>query len=139
MNRYQIKNNSLFLSGGVGAIVAVCISVLLSLIYPILILNEFVSESSVKIAVLAVQLIASLFCAVISGILMKENKLLSMSISVGTYIILIICAALLFFEGISGNVYLGLIAILAGFVLAVFSVNGAKMRSRGRRRKRGNR
>lgn len=139
MKSHQIKQPSLLISAGIGAVVAMCASIILSFVYPVFIFNEAVTESSVRFVAPASQMIATLLGSIIAGVLAKENKIPAVGISVGIYITVLICSALLFFDGLTTKFVFGVVAVLTGAVLALVFNGKKKKRSRGLHKKVGNR
>ena len=139
MKKVQIKERSIIFASSLGTAIALCASIIFSLTIPIIILNGTIRDNEIQIIVPIIQFISSFLGIFAATKFVKENKLLVMGVSAGMYLLVLICVALLFFDGLSTKVVTGPIAILAGVVSAAMIVCKKKKRGRGKRAKNGNR
>lgn len=139
MKYQRIKQGSIWFAGSIGTGISVIIVIVLSLIFPVMILSGKIGENQISLVATVAQFVSALFGAWIAGKIAGDQKLLGIGLAVGMYFLLLICSALLFFDGFSPRIIIGLISILLGAGAALLILNKRKKRSKGRRSKIKNR
>lgn len=137
MKKIRIKERSFIFTVSLGTAITLCIGIIFSFVIPFLILKGIIRENVISVIVPIIHFISSLIGVIVVGRLVRENRLPAIGISAGMYLLVLFCAALLLFNGLSIKAVTGIIAILTGIVSGVLIMN--KNRGRGKRNKRGNR
>ena len=118
----------------IGVGVCALIMILLCAGAAILINNGSIRQESIGIIVVAVQLISSFFGCMVAVLLAKEKRILVCIISCIAYFALLVCFNILCIDGEFGRVGEGLVAVIAGGLIAysisVLSKDKPKMKKR---------
>lgn len=138
MNKNRNGERTALFSGGMGALLAVAISLAFALLIPFSVLSGMVDMNAAIVMIPAVQGISAFLGAVIAGKLTQNNKLLSVGVVSGVYIAILICTGLLFFDGLGEGVVIGILSVIIGSAVAILILNKRKSasKSRGRRQRK---
>ena len=128
------KKHSTISAGAIGFLASIVLSTILILLIPIGILKEMFDMATAGFLVVAVQFISSFVGSYIAGKRRKENPAAAIGGGIGAYLVLLLCAGLLFFEGLSNSLLPGILAVISGAVLGFFLV--IRKKDTGKRRKR---
>ncbi len=128
----QYADNEMILAILCGAVTMVGISAVLSLIAPMLVINNILNEASIGIASILIHIISTMIGTLIAGVMAHKFKTLTMCLSGGVYYLFMLSAAMLFFDGITHNVLYGLLACSVGTLLSLLVL---KKKTRTIRRK----
>ena len=134
MKKVYDRNVSVISAGFVGAGIGLVFAVISLFILAYLAIREFVSLENASIIVPGIQFASALLCALSASKLTKNQAFTAILWGIGMLIITLLCSALLFFDGISGSVIYGILAILAGGVIALLLIRGKKTTKRKRSR-----
>lgn len=119
---------------GVGLVVL--ITLLLSGIGAILMQNEYIDIKYAGILGMLIQFFSTFTGVFVASKMGPDNKIMICSVVAVAYIVVAVCCALLFFEGVSGTVIAGVISCGTGSVLGIFlDHKGKNGRKRAKRRK----
>lgn len=108
------------------------VSAVLALIAPMLVINNVLNEASIGVVSIFIHVISAIIGALIAGVMAHKIKSLTMCLSGGVYCLLLICSALLFFDGITYNALYSLLACSIGTLFSLFIL---KKKTKNNRRK----
>jgi len=135
--KYKSKTGISFI---LGTTIGVAMSVLLwfafSAALTSMVLHETIKYSSLNWTTPIMQTIITFLGALIAGMLVSEKKSLISLICGGTYLLVMMCIALLFADGLSQNFWIGTLCIIAGCIIASFVNMQKSNTSHGKRRGR---
>lgn len=117
----------------IGVVASLCTSLLFSLIIPVLILNGTITLQTESFIAPVVMAISSLLGAAVSAALTKDSKLRVIAMVAGIYFVLLLCCALLFYDGISKNILTGFITVVAGSAIAFYLTAKRRISKKKRR------
>ena len=121
-----------------GAIFGLGTAMVLSVVFvgvlTLLISKESISIQTVTLATVIMQLLSAFVGCVITGQVVYESKVLASGVVALAYYVLLIGTSALFLDGISGDFWIGFIAIAAGFMAALYL--SVREKSSGKRSKR---
>lgn len=121
----------------IGAGTGIAISVAISAILAIFILNEYFEITSAVYFPLVVQFISSFVGALVAGKGAGERITGPCAIASALTLTLQICFGVLLFDGVAGNILWGALGCLIGFIAAIsICKRPKKMRNRGKKRAR---
>ena len=103
----------------VGIVIAIAISIVMTLISALLISKEQLPLESQGILAVMIQFLSVLAGALWVGKSSKYNKMICCGILAATYCFILIGSAILFLEGVSDRIYTGLLACVAGCAIGV--------------------
>lgn len=119
---------------GIGLIMSIIISVVLSMILAVLVVNERVGEGVIGFITPLIALLASLIGCITAGKQVEEKLAIVISVTGGIYLLLLVGAGILFFDGGFHNLWTSLLAItLSSAISCAICIRG---KGSGRKRKR---
>lgn len=105
----QIKGNITMLPAVcIGAIMALVMTAILASLIAVFILNEYINVAGITIAAIVIQGISIFIGTFAAGKIVSDKKLFACILTAGVYYLILMSTALLFFEGISGSIIIGL-------------------------------
>ena len=119
----------------IGVIIMIALTMLMVLMLPIFILNEYLPKEYTKEAVIILIGLSTLCGAWVIGALARKLAGLLQFLSGGIYCVLQLFAAIAFFDGISMETLHGMMASITGCTCAFLMLKGTK-KSGGKRKKR---
>lgn len=131
--RRNIKNKQSFGAGvSIGTVVSIVLSVLLAMVISVLIVNEGVSENTIKYSAPIISLIATMTGCIVAARLVGEKLAIVSSITGIAYLLVLIGTGILFFDGGFHNFLTSILSIAIGCVLSC----AICIRGKGRKIKR---
>lgn len=119
-----------------GVLIAITISLLLSLIFTWLVLSEKISENSIKLCTMITICVASFSGAAISVKSKSKQRLLVGPAVSAVYLVVLLMSTALFFEGQYQNILINIVMALIGALLACVLPSGKKTQTGRTRKKR---
>lgn len=104
----------------IGALSAMLITLLLVAIGGIFIQNEYLGFNKATLISMGIQGVSVLAGAIITSMQLKNNRLLSCILVSAIYFSVLICIALLFFEGLKTNAVVSVFICFIAAILAAF-------------------
>ncbi len=103
---------------GIGVITAAIVSLLLSVVITILLINEYIDVYPLRYYTLGITVIGSLSGCMTSGKLTKDGVAIAAGLTGATYLFLLIAIGILAFDTGFDKVWTGLIAVIVGCVIS---------------------
>ena len=103
-----------------GLVSAVILSTIFIGIATALVSNESLSLNPAILAMSIIQFLSAFVGCMISGLTVRDNKVVASGAVFGVYYLLLIGVSALFMNGISGKFWIGLLATVIGCVAAIF-------------------
>lgn len=91
--------------------------------------NEYFTLQNLGVIGVAVQFFTALIGCVTAGCVSSDNQIISCAITAGAILLMLICVAILFFDGVSSGILAGVIAVILGFAASLLIVLRMKKRS----------
>ena len=110
----------------VGVVAAVGIACLLALIFAICIMNEYFSVETIRYFAFISQFVGVFAGCVLSWNMASDRKMIACFATAAGLVLLEMCGALLFFDGISGTVIVSLVMAGLGAGAAIYLGNRGK-------------
>lgn len=132
--RPKISGLGILPACGIGIAVSLLVTVLIAWVTAIFISNEYFEINTIVFAAIVSQFLATFIGAFLVGKITDNNKMLTCCLAGGLYYLLLIGTAMLFFDGISGKLFVGLISCALGCFAGILTSSRQKKRS-GRTRK----
>ena len=121
--RTRNQNNNLYRSMILGVALSVVTTVLLAALGAVFVDNETLSIGGIPYISYIILALSSFLCAFVTGRNTGEKWLLRSGISIMIYYLILIGAGVMIFEGITGSVFYGLLAVLLGFAVSVILIS----------------
>ncbi len=135
MKQTKSDNKISLYSVATGTGVACVFSLAAVFLGAMLICNEYVGEGGITFFQLAVYFLSALLGCFVAEKLSATNKLLACGITVVSYYIILIGTSCLFFEGVSGMIWMGIIPVLVAFLVSMLWISKPHTGRKVRRRK----
>ena len=107
----------------IGVVLAIILTILMSAISAIFLDNESIGLNLIPYISVIIWLVSGFVSAFCAGYAGEGNWILRSIIATGIYYVILLGVGILLFDGVDGDVVVGLIAGVIGFVLALFAIS----------------
>lgn len=123
-------------SAGVATLIAVFISLASVILIALGITKEYVPLDTATKIFPVVQIVSVFVGCLLSCKLTADNRLLCGGLTTAGYFLVLVGISCLFFDGISGNFWIGLISAVTGWITAILLITKLCNQSGNRRRRK---
>ena len=117
--KFTSMQMSLIKSGLIGATISILLIIVLSLLSAMVINKNVIELDNSKIIAWAIVFLSCFTGSALAGKLSKGNKIASSGIVCAIVLIIQLAVAILLFDGIYNNIFVGILPVLAGFGCAI--------------------
>lgn len=134
-NTKQNKENiTMFPAACIGALIALAMTAIIASLIAVFILNEYINIAGITMVAVIIQGISIFIGSFAAGKIVCDKKLPTCIITAGVYYLILLSTALLFFDGISESVFIGLVTGAIACSAAVYLCTKEKRGTVRRRR-----
>lgn len=120
----------------IGASITIITMLILSIISAICIVNEYFAINTIPYIAILIQFLGTFLGTVFAGKNINSQKVMACAVTGGTCYILQLCFAMLFYNGISRDFWIGFMATSAGIICAILLSTKEKKRSDSKRKRK---
>lgn len=136
MRSKKIKNNPAWKGITIGFTIAALLSFAFSFLCAICINNEYIDFQIFSKAQPIIQVLSAFIGCYICGVIVPDGKILRCAITALSYYLFLVGVSCLFFDGISGYFWVGILTSLIGFTGAILLCARGKVNTSRKRRKK---
>ena len=126
--KHKINIDNFTMVCGIGFAISSVVTFCLVAISALFIFNEYFSIYLIPVLAMIIQFISVFIGCYLAGIITKDKKAPVCFAVTGVYYLLLVATCVLLFNGLSGNVFAGLIGCAAGCGLAILLCTKEKTR-----------
>ncbi len=127
--------NTMVIACGIGTSLCAIIVIVLVLLTSVLIQNEYIGNEASTYLGPMIQFIGVFLGALVAGKYTIQNKELTCIITGAVFLVLQLCAAMLFFDGIKSGALFGVVSVALAVLSAALVYIRTKSRGRNRRKR----
>ena len=134
--KWTEKKPSLPAAAGIGLIVSMVASLLITMITSICIMNEYIELNGAIYIVIIGQFICAFTGVLTAGKIAPENKMIACVVSAGAFFLIMLGIGMLLFDGVGRTALWGLLSCAAGSILGIFFIFKAQSRVGAKKRRK---